>query len=143
MNTVKVALAIAFVSASVCLVASERAARADVPPPNMTCGNKKPGDACVDDDKKSGTCTASKCSRRGSVAGPNGTMERTMIEYDCTLCVAGSAAPAPGPAPAPSTSSSASAPAEKKGCNASGTGASDASLFVLGALGLIAWRRRR
>jgi MYXO-CTERM domain-containing protein len=115
--------------------ATERVARADVPPPNMTCGNKKPGDSCVDDEKKAGTCSAQKCSRMGMAPGPNGTMERKVVEYDCTLCVAGSAAPA--------SSGSPSSPAEKKGCNTSGTTPGDAGLFVLGALGLLGLRRRR
>ena len=114
---------------------TERPARADVPPPNMTCGNKKAGDSCVDDDKKSGTCTAQKCTRMGAVPGPNGTTERKIVEYDCTMCVVGN--------PAPATSGSPSSPTEKKGCNTSGAGTGDASLFVLGALGLIAWRRNR
>jgi len=120
---------------AVCLVTlGARPAFADVPPPNMTCGDKKAGDSCVDDAKQAGTCTASKCSRMGMTPGPNGTMERGIVQYDCTLCVAGTAAPASSGTP--------SSPTEKKGCNTSGSSPTDAGLFILGALGLIAWRRR-
>lgn len=132
-NVARVVLAIGLSSAG--LLATAQKARADVPPPNMTCGDKKPGDACVDDEKKAGTCTATKCSRMGMAPGPNGTMERKVVEYDCTLCTAATTATA--------TSGSPSSPSAKKGCNASGSGASDAGLFVVAALGLVAWRRRR
>ncbi len=110
-------------------------ARADVPPPNMTCGDKKAGDACVDDSKKAGTCTAQKCTRMGMAPGPNGTTERKIVEYDCTLCVVNAAA-------SPATSGSPATPGEKKGCNTSGAGTGDASVFVLGVLGLLVRSRR-
>lgn len=134
-NLAAVTLAVALVSGGLLLEAGS--AHADVPPPNMTCGDKKAGDACVDDSKKGGSCAASKCSRMGVVQGPNGTTERKVVEYDCMLCVAGGAATA--------TSGSPSSPSEKKGCNTSGaddTNKSDASLFAMAALGLAAWRRR-
>ncbi len=135
-----IALAVVTVSlASIALVATPRVAHADVPPPNMTCGDKKAGDACVDDSKKAGTCTAQKCSRMGMAPGPNGTTERKIVEYDCTLCVVGttaSAATSGSPASGPAT------PGEKKGCNTSGASTGDASLFVLGVLGLLVRSRR-
>lgn len=138
-SSVAFALALAVASlVSVGLLAAPRVARADVPPPNMTCGDKKAGDACVDDSKKAGTCAAQKCSRMGMAPGANGTMERKIVEYDCTLCIAGTAA-------SPATSGSPATPGEKKGCNTSGggsTSASSASLFVLGALALLIRARR-
>lgn len=117
------------------LLAWEHAARADIPPPNMTCGNKKPGDSCVDDSKKSGTCAAQRCNRVSMAAGPNGTMEQKNVEYDCTLCVVGNG-------PTPATSGTPASPSEKKGCNASGAGTGDAAFLVLAALGLLVRSRR-
>ena len=126
---------------------AERVARADIPPPNSTCGDKKAGDSCVDDDKKAGVCTQNKCSRMGMSPGPNGTMERKIVEYDCMSCVASKATiTSPAPSSASSGASPAAAPTTDKkahGCNTSGASTGDAGLFALGALGLIAWRRRR
>jgi MYXO-CTERM domain-containing protein len=146
----KLALAVALVTVG--QAAAERTARADVPPPNMTCGDKKAGDACVDDDKKSGACTQTKCSRMGMSPGPNGTTERKIVEYDCMLCVAGSGTTAPSTTT--STPSPTAAPTTEKksrGCSASGTqtasgGPADLSLAFFGALGvaaLVRSRRRR
>lgn len=66
-----------FVVASVAL--------ADVPPADISgCSNKKAGDACQTDDKKSGGCKSTTCSRVDATQTPP-----TTVEYACVKCDAG------------------------------------------------------
>jgi MYXO-CTERM domain-containing protein len=70
------ALTLAFV------LAAPVAALADVPPPNSTeCNNKNPGDACMDDLARPGTCVASQCPRYNPQDGG-------VSQNPCTLCIA-------------------------------------------------------
>ncbi len=55
---------------------------ADIPPPDTSgCGNKKAGDACQTDDKKSGGCKTATCSRLDA-----SQMPPTSVEYACLKC---------------------------------------------------------
>lgn len=56
---------------------------ADVPPANtIGCNGKKAGDACQTDDKKSGGCKSSTCSR---LDYSQGTPPKS-VEYACLTC---------------------------------------------------------
>lgn len=58
-------------------------ASADVPPANTTgCSSRKAGDACETDDKKSGTCRDSTCSR---LDYSQGTPPKS-VEAACLKC---------------------------------------------------------
>lgn len=55
---------------------------ADIPPPDSSgCTNKKAGDACQTDDKKSGGCKAATCSRLDA-----SQMPPVSVEYACLKC---------------------------------------------------------
>lgn len=85
------------------VLVSSPAARADVPPPNSTCGGKKAGEACQTDDKKPGTCADQKCSRLDYSQSPPSS-----VQYDCLLCVADGAGASSGGTSSGTTSSGAS-----------------------------------
>jgi hypothetical protein len=105
---------------------------ADLPPPDTSgCSGQQANASCETDDKKSGTCQTSKCSRLDYSQGtPPGT-----IEYDCLKCAASPASPGPS-APASTDTGKARA-----GC-AAAPGV-PLALAALLAGGLIRGKRRR
>jgi MYXO-CTERM domain-containing protein len=104
------------------------AALADLPPPNSTeCNGKNPGDTCMDDMNRPGTCTASSCSKYNPADG--GTSQ-----YVCVLCIA--------PDGGTSAGSSSSSSSGGKGCAVTGAPPA-ASWWPALALALPLLRRRR
>jgi hypothetical protein len=83
-----------------CALASSAVAFADIPPADSSgCNGKKAGDACVRDDKSSGSCVSSTCTRNDYSNGP----PPKQVSYDCLVC---------GGAPPPSEKKCAVAPGE-------------------------------
>ncbi|HVU00973.1 MAG TPA: MYXO-CTERM sorting domain-containing protein [Polyangiaceae bacterium] len=106
-------------------------ARADVPPPDSCT---KVGESCNtagDKYDQPGTCQASKCQR--------GSPDGSVTTYDCDRCIAASGKDA-GPPVAPAAKSDDGGCAVARGSAPYGFAA---AVLALGALGLVARRRRR
>jgi uncharacterized membrane protein YgcG len=136
---------------SIALLASTSAALADIPPTDTSgCRDKKAGEVCQTDDRKTGACATSQCERMDRSKQPY-----EMVKYACLKCQGSGDTTSGGSSSGGSSGGQASGGTSGGSASSGGTGKSgcatapssrtsgDVSALALALAALVVVRRKR
>lgn len=143
----------AAVAAGTITFTAERAARADVPPPDtQACGNdgsgkideSKVGASCQTGTGSTGRCLSSKCSKLDYAHWDrDASPSPPTVEYDCLKCTPPAATGGEAGTPVEGGTTSSSSGGSSSGCNTAGCTVRTAGPWLLGLAVALAMRARR